>query len=63
MFKRWTVWDGVANEHLKERFWFRRDAQDMRDAIEFLYVLDDSSDPLFDPLEADYASLIKVVKA
>lgn len=63
MFKRWTVWDGVANEYLTEKFWFRRDAQDMRDAIEFLYVLDDSSDPDFDPQSTDYKALITVCRA
>lgn len=55
MLRRWYVFDGLKNEHLSERFLFRRDAEDMRDAIEFLYVLEglktgEPVDPFYYPL-------------
>lgn len=39
IFKRWTVVDGISGEILPERFLFRRDAQDLKWATEFRYML------------------------
>jgi hypothetical protein len=39
IFKRWAVSDGIVGQLLPERFFWRKDAEDMRDAVEFLYVI------------------------
>jgi hypothetical protein len=61
MFKRWTVRDGIKGENIPETFWFRDDAQDMRDAVEFLYVLDGIRTG--NPVDRDLFQLIEVVRA
>lgn len=39
IFKRWTVYDGITGQTIDEKFFFLKDAQDMREAVEFQYVL------------------------
>lgn len=61
IFKRWAVTDGIAGETLPERFFLRRDAEELRDAIEFLYVLDGIRSDV--PIDQEHFSLIEVVRA
>lgn len=61
MFKRWTVFDGISGVKLPERFVFRKNAEELREAVEFLYVLDGIKTG--DPVDPFYFKLIEVVRA
>jgi hypothetical protein len=61
MFKRWTVFDGISGRTLPERFFWRKDAEDMKRAIESLYVFDGiRSGDFFDEKNFDLIEVVKV---
>ena len=61
IFKRWTVFDGISQQTTSEKFFRRKDAEELRDAVEFLYVLDGIKTG--DPVDPFYFKAIKVVRA
>ncbi len=37
--RRYRVWDGIAGREIPGRFFFRKSAESLRDAVRFQYIL------------------------